>query len=185
MVPAPRAPPPFRVSQRFRYRELLGLVAVQSFGNQMTGSFWIVYLVSRPVDFRVATLLWVIAFLTAALGVLLMARGRPIPARTSMTVGLATMAAGHFAFAFLPANWVVLVGGIAFGIYLPLFWLPMNSLLVRETSPANRAGRLAGVTATFTAVGVVPPPPRRGTFRSPRGAVSFLPPGGGFSPPPP
>src|SRR5437867_21306 len=62
-----------------------------------------------------------------------MARGRPIPARTSMTVGLATMAVGHFAFAFLPANWVVLVGGIAFGVYLPLFWLPMNSLLVRET----------------------------------------------------
>ena len=111
MVSAPPAPPPFRVSQRFRYRELLGLVAVQSFGNQMTGSFWIVYLVSRPLDFRVATLLWVIAFLTAALGVLLMARGRPIHARTSMTVGLATMAAGHFAFAFLPANWVVLVGG--------------------------------------------------------------------------
>src|SRR3989441_241993 len=156
MVSAPPAPPPFRVSQRFRYRELLGLVAVQSFGNQMTGSFWIVYLVSL-LDFRVATLLWVIAFLTAALGVLLMARGRPIPARTSMTVGLATMAAGHFAFAFLPANWAVLVGGLAFGVYLPLFWLPMNSLLVRETSPANRAGRLAGVTATFTTVAVVAP----------------------------
>src|SRR5207245_174702 len=155
-VSAPPAPPPVRVSQRFRYRELLGLVAVQSFGNQMTGSFWIVYLVSL-LDFRVATLLWVIAFLTAALGVLLMARGRPIPARTSMTVGLATMATGHFAFAFLPANWAVLVGGLAFGVYLPLFWLPMNSLLVRETSPANRAGRLAGVTATFTTVAVVAP----------------------------
>src|SRR5438132_637251 len=59
MVSAPPAPPPFRISQRFRYRELLGLVAMQSFGNQMTGSFWIVYLVSRPqpLDFRVATLL--------------------------------------------------------------------------------------------------------------------------------
>jgi len=157
MVSAPPAPPPFRVSQRFRYRELLGLVAVQSFGNQMTGSFWIVYLVSRPLDFRIATLLWVIAFLTAALGVLLMARGRPIRARTSMTTGLATMAAGHFAFAFLPASWVVLIGGLAFGIYLPLFWLPMNSLLVRETSPANRAGRLAAVTATFMTVAVVAP----------------------------
>src|SRR2546428_6838402 len=159
MFPPPPAPPPFRVSQRFRYRELLGLVAVQSFGNQLTGSFWIIYLVSRPhpLAFGVATLLWVIAFLTAALGVLLMARGRRIAARTSMTVGLGTMAAGHFAFAFLPANWVVLVGGLAFGVYLPLFWLPMNSLLVRETSPANRAGRLAGVTATFMTVAVVAP----------------------------
>src|SRR3989449_2593376 len=159
MVSAPPAPPPFRVSQRFRYRESLGLVGVQSFGTQMPGSFWIIYLVSRPqpLDFRAATLLWVIAFLPAALGVLLMARGRRIAARTSMTVGLGTMAAGHFAFAFLPANWVVLVGGLAFGVYLPLFWLPMNSLLVRETSPANRAGRLAGVTATFMTVAVVAP----------------------------
>src|SRR5256712_7801886 len=33
----------------------------------------------------------------------------------------------------------------------------MNSLLVRETSPANRAGRLAGVTATFMTVAVVAP----------------------------
>jgi len=74
-----------------------------------------------------------------------------------MTTGLATMAAGHFAFAFLPASWVVLIGGLAFGIYLPLFWLPMNSLLVRETSPANRAGRLAAVTATFMTVAVVAP----------------------------
>src|SRR2546422_1429671 len=125
----------------------------------MTGIFWIFYLVDPPraLDFRMATLLGVIAFLTAALGVLLMTRGRPIRARTSMTLGLATMAAGHFAFAFLPANWVVLVGGLAFGIYLPLFWLPMNSLLVRETSPANRAGRLAGVTATFMTVAVVAP----------------------------
>src|SRR2546422_301409 len=172
MVSAPPAPPPFRVSQRFRYRELLGLVAVQSFGNQMTGSFWIVYLVSGPLAFRVGPLLWVMAFLTAARGALLMARGRPIQARTSMTVGLATMAAGHFAFAFLPANWVVLVGGMAFGISLPLFWLPMNSLLVRETSPANRAGRLAGVTATFTTVAVVAPV-LGGDLPVPRG-FSFL-----------
>src|SRR2546430_15518184 len=99
MVSAPPAPPPFRVSQRFRYRELLGLVAVQSFGNQMTGSFWIVYLVSRPVDFRVATLLWVIAFLTAGLGGLLMAPRPPVPPGASMTVRPPHLAPGHFPLA--------------------------------------------------------------------------------------
>src|SRR2546427_10388101 len=67
------------------------------------------------------------------------------------------MASGLFDSAFLQEIWSFLVGGLAFGIYLPLFWLPMNSLLVRETSPANRAGRLAGVTATFTTVAVVAP----------------------------
>ena len=159
MVSAPPAPPPFRVSQRLRYRELLGLVAIQSFGNQMAGSFWIVYLVSEPqaLAFDVAALLWVVAYLTAAVVVVVMSRGRPIHARSSMTLALMIMAFCHFAFAVLPASWIVVVGGVAFGLYLPLFWLPMNCLLVRETSPANRAGRLAAVTATFTTVAIVAP----------------------------
>src|SRR3989475_7244832 len=67
------------------------------------------------------------------------------------------MASGLFDSAFLQEIWSFLAGRLLFGIYLPLFWLPMNSLLVRETSPANRAGRLAGVTATFTTVAVVAP----------------------------
>src|SRR3989441_173826 len=159
MVSAPPAPPPFRVSQRLRYRELLGLVAIQSFGNQMAGSFWIVYLVSEPqaLAFDVAALLWVVAYLTAAVVVVVMSRGRPIHARSSMTLALMIMAFCHFAFAVLPASWIVVVGGLAFGLYLPLFWLPMNCLLVRETSPANRAGRLAAVTATFTTVAIAAP----------------------------
>jgi MFS family permease len=125
----------------------------------MAGSFWIVYLVSQPqaLDFDVAALLWVVAFGTAAVVVVWMSRGRPTHARTSMTLGLVIMAACHVEFAVLPASWIVLVGGVAFGVYLPLFWLPMNSLLVRETSPANRAGRLAAVTATFTTVAIVAP----------------------------
>jgi len=74
-----------------------------------------------------------------------------------MTLALMIMAFCHFAFAVLPASWIVVVGGLAFGLYLPLFWLPMNCLLVRETSPANRAGRLAAVTATFTTVAIAAP----------------------------
>src|SRR3989441_10231556 len=122
MVSAPPAPPPFRVSQRFRYRELLGLVAVQSFGNQMTGSFWIIYWWSRPqpLDFRVATLLWVIAFLPAALGFLLLARGRRIAARTSMSFGLGPRPPGPSLFPFPPPNWSILFGGLAWGLFLPL-----------------------------------------------------------------
>src|SRR2546427_722292 len=144
MVSAPPAPPPFRVSQRLRYRELLGLVAIQSFGNQMAGSFWIVYLVSEPqaLAFDVAALLWVVAYLTAAVVVVGMSRGRPIHARSSMTLALMIMAFCHFAFAVLPASWILVVGGVAFGLYLPLFWLPLNCLLVRETSPPNPAGPL-------------------------------------------
>src|SRR2546430_15510964 len=123
MVSAPPAPPPFRVSRRRRYRELLGLVAIQSFGNQMAGSFWIVYLVSEPqaLAFDVAALLWAVAYLTAAVVVVVMSRGRPIHARPRMTPALMIMSFCHFAFTVLPASWMVGVGGVPFGVLLPPF----------------------------------------------------------------
>src|SRR2546427_9962918 len=113
MVSAPPAPPPFRVSQRLRYRELLGLVAIQSFGNQMAGSFWIVYLVSEPqaLAFDVAALLWVVAYLTAAGVVVVTSRGPPIPARPSMPLALLVMAFCRLAFPVLPASWSSAGGG--------------------------------------------------------------------------
>src|SRR5437660_11596057 len=74
-----------------------------------------------------------------------------------MVSGLAIMVLGHLSFAFLPALWGMVSGSVCFGLYVPLFWLPLNSLVVRETNHANRAGRLAGITATFAITGVLAP----------------------------
>src|SRR5207237_1111733 len=46
---------------------------------------------------------------------------------------------------------------VSVGRYIPLVWLPLSSLVVRETNHANRAGRLAGITATFAITGVLAP----------------------------
>jgi len=141
------------------YRSLIGLIAVQFFGNQMAGSFWLVYLVSGPqaLAFEVGVLVWLIAFGVAALAVLALSTGRPIRAATSMTLGILSVAVGHFSFVLLPPLAAVFVAGLCFGMYVPAFWLPMNCLLVRETHRGNRAGRLAGLTAAFATTGVVAP----------------------------
>jgi len=141
------------------YRSLIGLITIQFFGNQAAGSFWLVYLVSTPqsLPFELAILVWLIGFGVAAILVLAMSRGRPIGALTSITVGMIAVAVGHFAFLFLSPLSAVLVAGVGFGVYIPAFWLPMNTLLVRATNRGNRAGRLAGLTATFTTVAVVAP----------------------------
>src|SRR5438132_1094519 len=148
---------PPRRPRRRNYRALIGILAVQAFANQMAASFWLVYLVSPPqsLDFDVAILVWVIGFGVAACTVLWIARGRPIQATTSMVSGLAIMVLGHLSFAFLPALWGMVSGSVCFGLYVPLFWLPLNSLVVRETNHANRAGRLAGVTETFGIAAVI------------------------------
>jgi MFS family permease len=154
---SPTLPP--RTHRRRSYRALIGVLAVQAFANQMAASFWLVYLVSRPqsLDFDVAILVWVIGFGVAACTVLGIARGRPIRATTSMMTGLVIMVLGHLSFALLPAIWGMVLGALCFGLYVPLFWLPLNSLIVRETNRANRAGRLAGITATFAITGVLAP----------------------------
>lgn len=141
------------------YRSLIGVIGVQFFGNQMAGSFWLVYLVSAPqaLAFEVGVLVWLIAFGVAALVVLVLSNGRPVRAATSMTFGILSVAVGHFSFVVLPPLAAVFVAGLCFGIYVPAFWLPMNCLLVQETHRGNRAGRLAGLTAAFTTTGVVAP----------------------------
>lgn len=151
----PVLPPTLAVT----YRSLIGIIAIQFFGNQMAGSFWLVYLVSAPraLPFAVGVLVWLVAFGVAALVVLVLSNGRPIRATTCMTRGILSVAIGHLSFVVLPPLAAVFIAGLCFGIYVPSFWLPMNCLLVSETHRGNRAGRLAGLTATFTTTGVVAP----------------------------
>jgi MFS family permease len=137
----------------------MAVIAVQSLGNTMSTSFWLVYLVSPPnnLSFEVAVLVWLLPFAIAAVAVPLYASGRAVRATPSMSVGLLAVIGGHLSFAFLPPAYAILGGALGFGIYIPTFWLPLNLLLSKETSPKNRAGRMAGITATFTIVSVVAP----------------------------
>src|SRR5467141_252471 len=159
MANSPSVSVPIPKLRRREYRDLIGILTVQSFGNEMAASFCLVYLVSslQLLAFDVAILVWVIGFGMAAVTVLGVSRGRPIRATTSMSMGLAVMVLGHLSFALLPPLAGMVAGGVAFGLYGPLFWLPLNSLIVRETHSANRAGRLAGITATFAITGVLAP----------------------------
>ena len=145
--------------RRRGYREFIAIVAVQSLGNTMSTSFWLVYLVSPPqsMPFETGVLVWLLAFAIAIVAVLVYARGRPIRATRSMTAGLAAMVGGHLALAFLPPPYVLVGGALGFGLYIPWFWLPFNLLFSRETSLGNRAGRMAGVTSTFMIVSVGAP----------------------------
>ena len=151
--------PSARAPRRRDYRALIAVLAIQTFANQMAASFWLVYLVSPPqsLPFPLAVWVWVIGFGVGACTVLGVARGQPNRATPTMTLGLGIMALGHVAFATLPPVWGMVAGGVCFGLYIPLFWLPLNSLIVSETNVANRAGRLAGITATFAITGVLGP----------------------------
>src|SRR5207247_9551096 len=77
---------PLGTPRRRGYRRLLGILAVQAFGNQMAASFWLVYLVSprQSLSFDVSIFVWLIGFAVAACTVLGLARGLPLRAPTAM-----------------------------------------------------------------------------------------------------
>lgn len=155
-LPVPSAPEAIR---RRGLRELLLLLGIESFANSLAGNFWLVYLVSPPssLPFPAAVSTWLLMYAVAVGAVYLYGRQRSHHATRSMVVGLVLLAIGHASFAILPPLGIILVASVCFGIYFPTFWLPLNVLLVRQTSASNRAARLALVTATFTTVAIVAP----------------------------
>lgn len=159
MVSPLPVPAPARVARRRGLRELLLVIGIESFANQMAGSFWLVYLVGpeAALPFPAAVSTYLIMYIVAAVAVYAYARQRAHHATRSMIIGLALLVLGHAAFAILPPLGIILVASVTFGIYFPTFWLPLNVLLVRETSASNRAARLALVTATFTTVAIIAP----------------------------
>jgi predicted MFS family arabinose efflux permease len=159
MAAGPTTRLPLGTPRRRDYRRLLGILAVQAFGNQMAASFWLVYLVSPPqsLPFDVAIFVWILGFAVATGTVLGLARGRPIRATAAMSTGLGIMILGHVSFTVLPALEGMVAGALCFGLYIPLFWLSLNTLIVRETHSGNRAGRLAAITAVFAITGVLAP----------------------------
>lgn len=159
MASASPASVPVALPRHRGMRELLLLIGIESFANQMAGNFWLVYLVEPPssLPFAVAVSTYLLMYVVAVVAVYLYARQRTHHATRSMVLGLVLLAIGHASFAVLPPLGIVLLASVTFGIYFPTFWLPLNVLLVRETSAMNRAARLALVTATFTTVAIVAP----------------------------
>ncbi len=47
-----------RAPRRRDYRALIAVLAIQTFANQMAGSFWLVYLVSPPQSLPFAVGAW-------------------------------------------------------------------------------------------------------------------------------
>src|SRR2546426_12326447 len=91
-------PPAVPSTSGLVYRSLLIVISVQFFGNQMAGSFWLVYLVSAPqaLAFNVGVLVWVVAVGVAALVVLVVSGGRPIRAARGLSLRSRYVAVGRF-----------------------------------------------------------------------------------------
>src|SRR3989442_11404219 len=116
------------------YRELLVLFGLLAFGSSMTGSFWVVFLFTseRLAPAAIAALLGTAAFV-AVLVAMGMGLVPSVPVTPSIVAGLGCLAGMQLALAFLTGPPLYVMFSILYGAYIPLFFLPWNTLVTTET----------------------------------------------------
>jgi MFS family permease len=139
------------LTRRRGYRELLVLFSLLAFASSLTGSFWVVFLydVHGLPPAAVAALIGGATFVaaTASIG---MGRLPSVPATPTMIAGLACLAGTLVALASLRGPALYAAFTLLFGAYIPLFFIPWNTLVAEETQPRDRGAKLAGITLTFS-----------------------------------
>ena len=130
-----------------RYRELVLLFGLLAFASSVTGSFWVVFLfaVQGLTPAAIAALLGAAAF-TASLVAMAMSRVRSLPATPPIVGGLLCLAGMQLALAFLRGPALYALFSILYGGYIPLFFLPWNTLVASETRVHDRGAKLAGIS---------------------------------------
>ncbi len=140
------------------YRELLLLLGIVAFGASVTGSFWVVFLTKAyalPPTY-VAGMFAGATFVAAAAAVAL-SRIPSLPATRTMIAGLASLAGMQVALATLDGPPLYVAFAVLYGLYIPLFFLPWNTLLVEHTRLEDRGAKLAGVSFGYNLAAVGAP----------------------------
>ncbi|TLZ53273.1 MAG: MFS transporter [Methanobacteriota archaeon] len=144
------------------HRRLLVLQSVLAIGNSMAASFALVFLLDPsvtqpPFTARDIALLNLVSFAISALGCVAFTRLRPRRARASMAAGLAALVVSYLAYLALRGWPLLLVVAVAWGVYIPLFFLPFNSLVVRATKAKDRAGTIGTFILVYALVAIAGP----------------------------
>ena len=139
------------------YRHLLLLQAVLAAANSMAVVFAITFFRNEGFTDGDVVLLNLVAFAVSALGCVAFTRVRPLRARASMAAGLAVLASSYAAYLVLSGWPLLLFVAVAWGAYIPLFFLPFNALVIGQTRAGDRARKVATFILAYTVVGIAGP----------------------------
>lgn len=140
------------------YRHLMAIQSVLALANATASVFTFVFLLKlEGFGIGDVVLFSLLSFATATLTCVALVRARPLRAGFLMITGLAILASSYVAYLFAH-GWALLVYvGIAWGLYIPLFFVPFNALVVATTRAEDRAGKIGGLFFAYTAVAIVAP----------------------------
>lgn len=140
------------------YRKILLVQSLLALANATAAVFGVVYLLkAEGFPARDLVLFGLVEFLAASAVCLAIVRARPRHGVALMVAGLFVLISSYAAFVVLRGWPLLLYVAVAWGLYIPLFFLPFNALVVGTTRTEDRAGKIGGFIFAYTVVGVLAP----------------------------
>ena len=140
------------------YRRLMAIQVVLALANASAAVFGFIFLLKRD-GFAIGDLVVfsILSFGVATLVCAVLVRTRSRRGDLLMSAGLAILASSYAAYV-VATGWPLLVYvGVAWGLYIPLFFVPFNALVIATTRTEDRAGKIGGFFLSFTAVSILAP----------------------------
>lgn len=138
-------------------KQFLLVEAFLSIATYMSGSFVLIYFVRRDFDYAYCGLFYVICYIAAVVALLLLV-GRTIRRpRIWMAAGMLVLALSYGSYLVLPPPWALILAPIPFGAYIPLYWLPFNTLYMELTKSTDRGVASGIMFLIFPLIGIMFP----------------------------
>jgi len=140
------------------YRNLMGIQSVLALANATAGIFTTISLLKNEgFDTFSAVLFSLLTFAVASVTCIALVLSRPRRGGLLMITGLSILASSYLVFLFAHGWFLLVYVGVAWGVYIPLFFVPFNALVVATTRTEDRAGRIGSFIFAYTAVAIVAP----------------------------
>lgn len=128
-----------------------------SAATYLSGSFILIFFLRRGFYYTDCSLFYVICYISAVVALLLIT-GRTIRRpRIWMAAGMLVLALSYGSYLVLPPSWALILAPIPFGAYIPLYWLPFNTLYMELTKATDRGVASGVMFLIFPLIGIMFP----------------------------
>jgi len=138
------------------YAKVLAFQSLDALAGSASGPFIVFYYLDDGGSPLAPLAFFLVGFAAAAIGVAGMTRLRADSHRT-MAAGVALFALAFPLLLLLPDAVSPYVASVPWGLSIPAFFLPLNTLAARTTQRGDRAVKLGGLFLGFAVVGIFGP----------------------------
>ena len=137
---------------------LLAPLILLAIANTSANSFALAYLIIKQgFSYTMCAVMVLIIASTATLVLMFALRRMMKNFEASIIASLIILSIYYLCFIMITGYLLILIAGILFGLYIPLFWAPYHSLLMHLTSKENRGATIGVYFLIFPAISIMFP----------------------------